>query len=126
MLAIVLIYVLNDTLALIAARQVDVDVWPFAAFFRKEPLKQKIHADRVDSGDAEGVADSAVCGRSAALGEDVVLPAELDDVPDDEEIAFQFELLYQPQFVLNLITCSVREGLISPVCAFIDSLAQEG
>ena len=92
-LAVALVDVLDDALALVAAGQVDIDVGPFAALFGEEALEQQLHADRIDGGDAERVADGAVGGRAAALHEDVLLAAEADDVPDDEEVAGQLELL---------------------------------
>src|SRR5215208_1098593 len=41
-LPVALVNVLNGFLALLAARQVEIDVRPFAAFFRKEPLEQQL------------------------------------------------------------------------------------
>ena len=88
-LAEVFVDVLDGALAAVAAGQVDVDVRPLAAFLGEEALEQQLHADRIDRGDAERVADRAVRGRPAALAEDAALPAELDDVPDDQEVAFE-------------------------------------
>src|ERR1041385_3736714 len=51
--SITLVNVLNRLLTLIAARQIEIDVGPLASFFRKEPLEQEIHADRIDSSDSE-------------------------------------------------------------------------
>ena len=82
-LAVFFVDVLDDALAAIAARQIEIDVRPLAALLRQKPLEQQIHADRIDRRDAEAVAHGAVGRRPAALHEDVVLPAELDDVPDD-------------------------------------------
>ena len=39
-----------------------VDVGPFAAFFGEETLEQQFHADGIDCGNAERVADGAVGG----------------------------------------------------------------
>ena len=50
----------------------------------------------------ERVADGAVGGRAAPLGEDVLAPAEVDDVPDDQEVAGEVELLDQVQLLLDL------------------------
>ncbi len=36
--------VLNHLLAAIAARQIEIDVRPFAAFLREKPLEQQVHA----------------------------------------------------------------------------------
>ena len=97
-----LVDVLDDALAAIAARQVEVDVGPLAALFRQEPLEQQIHRDRIDRGDAEAVADGAVGRRSAPLHEDVLLPAVVDDVPDDQEVAGEIELLDQIELARDL------------------------
>ena len=101
-LAVLLIDVLDDALAPIAARQIEIDVGPLAALFRQEPLEQQVHPDRIDGGDAEAVADGAVGGRPASLHEDPLLAAEIDDVPDDQEVAGEIELLDQIQLALDL------------------------
>ncbi len=72
-LAVALVDVLDDLLALVAARQVDVDVGPLAALLGEEALEEQLHADGVDGGDAERVADRRVGGRAAALAEDAAL-----------------------------------------------------
>ena len=97
-LPVALVDVLDHALAPIAAGQVEIDVGPLAALFREEPLEEQLHPDRVDRGDAEAVADGAVGRRTAALHEDAALAAEVDQVPDDEEVAGQIELLDQIQF----------------------------
>src|SRR5436189_73159 len=83
---------LNGPLAPIAARQIEIDVGPLAALFRQEALEQQVHADRIDGGDPEAVAHGAVGRRSAPLHENALLPAEIHDVPDDQEIAGEVEL----------------------------------
>src|SRR5262245_52424337 len=47
-LSVALVNVLNRFLALLSARQVEIDVRPFASFLRKEPLEQQVHADGID------------------------------------------------------------------------------
>jgi hypothetical protein len=42
--AVLLVDVLDDALAPIAARQIEVDVGPLAALLREEPLEQQVHA----------------------------------------------------------------------------------
>ena len=58
--------------------------------------------DGVGVGDAEGVTDRRVGRRPPPLAEDVVAPAELDDVPHDEEVAGEAELLDHVQLVVDL------------------------
>ena len=90
--AVALVDVLDDTFALIAGGQVEIDVGPFAAAFAEETLEEEFHADGVDGGDFEGVTDDGVCGGAAALDEEAFAMAEVDDVPDDEEVAGEAEL----------------------------------
>ncbi len=90
-LSVALVDVLYGALALIAAGEIEIDVRPFAALFREESLKQQFHLDRIDGRDAERIADRAVGGRSAALHQNVLASAEVDDVPNDQEIAGQVE-----------------------------------
>ena len=65
-LAIALINVLDGALAIISARKVEINIRPLAALFRKKALKQQLHADWVDRGDTERIANSAIgCGTPA-------------------------------------------------------------
>ena len=85
--AVASIHFLDDALAPVAAREIEIDVRPRGAAFAEEALKQKIARDRVAGRDAERVAHDAVCRRAAALHEDAVLGAEVHDVPDDEKVS---------------------------------------
>ena len=100
--AVLLVDVLDHALAAIAARQIEIDVRPLAALLGQEALEQQIHPDRIDRRDAEAVADGAVGRRAAPLHEDVLLAAEIDDVPDDQEVAGEIELLDQIELALDL------------------------
>ena len=100
--AVSLVDVLDHLLAPIAARQVEVDVRPLAAFLGEKSFEEQIHPDRVDRGDPEAVADGAIGRRPAPLREDAVLPAVIDDVPDDQEIAGEVELLDERQLAVDL------------------------
>ena len=75
--AVALVDVLDHPLAPLAARQVEVDVGPLATLLGEEALEQQLHADRVDGGDAEAVADRAVRRRAAALHQDALAAAEV-------------------------------------------------
>jgi hypothetical protein len=90
-LAVALVDVLNDALALIAAGKVEIDIRPLAAFFGEKALEEQLHRNCVDRGDAERIANGAVGGRSAALHQNVLGSAEFDDVPNDQEIAGEIE-----------------------------------
>ena len=124
-LAEALVDILDGALALIAAGQVDIDIGPLAALFGEEALEQQVHADRVDRGDSERIADRAVGGRAAALHQDVVLAAEAHDVPDDQEIARQLELFDQRQLALDLLPRALVIRAVAPARAFVGELAQE-
>ena len=78
--------VLDDLLAA-AVLDVQVDVRRPVPAVGKEPLEQQVVRDRVDVGDAEREADRRVRRRPAALAQDVVVLAELDDVVHDQEVA---------------------------------------
>ena len=54
----------------------------------------------IDGRDAERVADRAVGRGAAALHEDVVRAAELDDVPHDQEVAGEIEPADDVELVL--------------------------
>src|SRR5437868_6919873 len=84
------------------AGKVEIEVGPLAALFGEEALEEKLHADGIDGGDAEGVADSAVGGRSAALHQNFLFAAIADEVPDDEEVSGEFQLFNQLQFFFDL------------------------
>ena len=101
-LAVALVDVLDDALAPIAARQIEIDVRPLAALLGEKALEEQLHADRIDRGDPERVADGAVGRRPAALHENALLPAEIDDVPDDEEVAGQIEPFDQIELARDL------------------------
>ena len=117
--------VLNDLLAPIAARQIEIDVGPLAALFRQEPFEQQIHPHRIDRRDPEAVAHGAVGRRPASLREDVVLPAEIDDVPDDQEVAGEPELLDEIQFARNLRAGAVVVRPVSLARADVGDLPEK-
>ena len=120
-----LVHVLDHALATVAARQIEIDVGPLAALSRQKPLEQQFHAHRIHGSDAEAVAHGAVGGRSSSLHEDVLLPAEIDDVPDDEEIAGEIELLNQIQLAGDLRPCTIVIRPVPLPCPGLGDLPQE-
>ena len=122
---------LDDALALVATGKVEIDVGPFAAFLRKKALEEQLHGNCVDGGDAERIADGAVGSRSAALDEDVLGSAKLDDVPNDQEIAGQIEFFDERELLFDLAVRALAEGggegvwIIAIALALGDALAQE-
>ena len=123
--AVLLVHVLNDALATVAARQVEVDVRPFAAFLGQETLEEQIHRNRIDRGDPQAVADRAIGRRPASLHEDVLLPRVIHDVPDNEEVPGELQLLDQVELAGNLDASLVVVRTIPFACADIGDLPQE-
>jgi hypothetical protein len=64
--AVFVVDVLENLLAALVL-EVDVDVGRFIAFGTDEALKKQFRPVRIDTGDAEDVADSRVCSTAAAL-----------------------------------------------------------
>ncbi len=95
--------VLDRLLALVPARQVDVDVGPLAALFGEEAFEEQVHAHGVDGGDPERITDGAVGGRASTLAEDALLLRIAGDVLDDQEIAGEIELLDHVELVGELL-----------------------
>jgi hypothetical protein len=96
-----LVDVLDHLLAALVL-DVEVDVGRAVAFGRQEPFEQQAELHRVGLGDAERVTDRAVRRAAAALAVDVGVPAELDDVVQQQEVAGEAELLDHRQLVLEL------------------------
>src|SRR3989454_481095 len=106
--AVALVDVLDHLLALVAAREIEIDVRPrlvpgrVGALFGEEALEEQVHLHRIDGGDPERVADRAVGRRAAPLHEHVLAPAEQDDVVDDEEVPGESEPGDERQLPLEL------------------------
>ena len=101
-------HVLDDLLAAVAL-DVDVDVGRPVALGRQEALEQEAEPDRVGLGDVQGVADRRVGGAAPALAQDVLLAAEADEVPDDEEVAGEPELLDDRQLPFDRVPGLLHE-----------------
>ena len=84
------------------ALDVDVDVGRTVALGRQEPLEQQPERHRVGVGDPEGEAHRRVGRRPPPLAVDVGPAAELDDVPHDQEVPGEAELLDHVQLVVDL------------------------
>src|SRR5262249_11365400 len=123
--AVLFVHVLGDLLAPIAARQIEIDVGPLAALFWQEPLEQEIDATRNDARDPEAVADGAGGRSAASLHEDVVLAAEIDNVPDDEEIAGELELLDEVELARDLRARAIVIRTIAFARADVGDLPEE-
>ena len=93
---------LDDAFAPIAARQIEIDVRPAFAAFAEETFEDEMIAHRIDRRDPEAKTDRAVRRAAAALHHDVVFAAEIDDVPDDQKITGEAELLDERQLFIQL------------------------
>src|SRR5204863_2303425 len=123
--AVSLIDILNGALALIAAGKIEIDVGPFAALFGKESFEEQFHLHRIHRGNPERVTNRAVGRGAAALNEDVVLQAELNDIPNDEEVTFEPKLLNKSELALDLPPgfVVIREEAVAR--ALVRALAKE-
>ena len=123
--AVLLVHVLDDAFAPVAARQIEIDVRPLAALFRQEALEEQFHAHRVDGRDPEAVAHGAVGRRSAPLRENPLPAAEIDDVPDNQEVTGEFEFLDEGEFALDLGAGAIVERPVALARAHQRDGAQE-
>src|SRR2546430_12480281 len=82
-----------------------VNIRPFAAFFREKTLKEQFHPDRIDRRNSKGVANRAVCSRPTSLHQDFLFAAKSNDVPDDQERSEEHtsELQSQSNLVCRLL-----------------------
>ena len=120
-LAVTLVHVLDGSLALIAAGQVNIDIGPLAAFFGEEALEEQIHAHGIYRSYSQRVTDGAVCCRSAPLCQDALLAAEANNVPDNQKVASEIEFLDQRQFAFDLPTSTVPEFRRSTAIALLEA-----
>src|SRR6266516_6375040 len=81
--AVAAINLLDHSFAPITAGKIEIDIGPAFAAFVQEPLENQIVTDRIDRRDAEAITNRAVRRAAASLDHDVVLPAEIDNVPDN-------------------------------------------
>ena len=85
----------------------------------------KNNPDRIDGGDAEAVAHGAVGGRPAALRQDLVLAAEVHDVPDDQKIAGEIERLDEIELARDLVARPGRDRPVAIARADLRHLAEK-
>src|SRR2546423_2911294 len=82
--AVFVIDVLDDFLAPLVL-EIDVDIGRLVALLRNEALEQQLLLDRIDLGDAQGVADGGIGRRAAPLAENAPAAGVADDVVDGQE-----------------------------------------
>src|SRR5262249_51952078 len=110
----------------IPRREIEVDVGPLPALLRQEALEEEVHPDRIDRRDPETVADRAVRRRATALDEDPARPRLAHDVPDDQEVPGEGELLDRRELAGELLARACRDGMIASAGAGLDELPEVG
>ena len=89
-LAVLLLHVLDHLVAAVHA-EVDVEVRHAHALRIQEALEEQVVRDGIEVGDPQRVRDErAGAGAAARSDGDAVLLSELDEVPDDEEVSWEF------------------------------------
>lgn len=117
---------LDDALAPVAAGEIEIDVGPAFAALAEESLEEKSAADGIAGGDAEAVANGAVGRAAAALDEDAGLAGEIDDAPDDEEVALEAEFVDDVEFVIELLADFRREFSVATAGTGVGFAAEHG
>ncbi len=122
--------ILDSLLSLVFGGEIEVDVRPLTTALTQESLKEQLHPYRVDSSNFERIADGRVRRAAAALNQDVVLLAETNDVPNDEEVSCEAKPRDQIEFVIDLFLSSFQQSrvILRPVAAhhtFGDSLSKK-
>src|ERR1022692_1335806 len=127
-LAVAVVLILNHALTLVTAGKIEIDVGPFAAFLGKKALEKQIHADGIDRGNPKRIADRTVGSGAASLHQNVLFAAKADQIPDNKEVAGEFELLDEFQFTFNLAARAVLQSrcrpAIAPLKSFPSALSQ--
>ncbi len=113
MFAVTPVNFLDDAFAAIAAGKVEVDIRPAFPAFAEETFEDQVVAHRIDRRDSQAITDGAVRRAAAALHHDVVFPAEINDVPDDQKIAGKPEPLDQAQLLLELPLHGRADGRVT-------------
>src|SRR5947207_4224344 len=86
----------------IAAGKIKIDIRPAFAALVEKPFEHEMIFHRINGRYPEAITHGAVGGTAAALNHDVVFTAEIDDVPNDQEITGETELAYQRKLFFDL------------------------
>ena len=123
--AVTLIDILDGGFPLFAARQIDIDIGPFAPLFGEKTFEQQIHPDRVHRRNAQRITDRAIGRRAAALAENAFLAAEAHDIPDDQEVTAQLQFVNQRQFAFDLLPRAIVVRDIAAARALIGEFPEQ-
>ena len=110
-----LTYWMHLAAALLA--EVDVDIGRFEAVLVEEPLEQQIVLQRADVAQVQRVADQRADARAAGRGRDALRPGEADEVPDDQEVVGEAELVDDVQLAVEPGDDLVGELAVGPAAA---------
>src|SRR3569623_3303577 len=112
-LAVLLLDVLDQLAAAVHA-EVDVEVRHRHALGIQEPLEQQLELDRIDIGDAHRPRDRAAGARAAPRADrDAVILRPVDEVPDDEEVAREPQLLDHAVLARAALAILIRVELLA-------------
>ena len=106
---VLFVYVLDNLLAALVL-EIDVDIGSFIAFATNKSFEQKIVLARINAGYAKTKADRAICGRAAALTQDVSRSGEADQIPNGQKIGFVAQILDNRKFMLEHDDDGVRNA----------------
>jgi hypothetical protein len=81
---------------------VEIDIRRLCALPAQKTLEEQVHAHRINRGDAQAIADHAVCGAAPPLAEDVMRPTVLNDLVHREKVAAVIEITDELEFVADL------------------------
>ena len=125
MFAITPINFLDDALATIAAGKIEIDIGPPFAVLIEKPFENQIVTDGIDRRDAETITNGTVRGAAPPLHHDVVLAAEINNVPDNQKISGKTKFLDQVQFFFELAFHSTADRGITLLRAKPNNRAQK-
>src|SRR5262245_48075974 len=86
----------------IPAGKIKIDIGPAFTALVQESFEYEMIFHRINRRYPEAITHGAVGGAATALDHDVVLPAEIDDAPNNQEITGETELAYQREFFFDL------------------------
>ncbi len=99
--AVLLVHVLDHLFPTVVLN-VQIDVGRLGALLGEEALEEQIHSHGVDGGNPQAVAHRRVGGGAAALAENPLVPAELDDLVHGQEVAAVVEVVDDIELTLEL------------------------
>src|SRR5260370_12837325 len=91
-------------------RSIQIDIRPAFAALVQESFEDEMIFNRINRRDPEAITHCAVSGAASSLDHDVVFATEIDDVPDDQEIAGEPEFGYQREFFLKVAFYFCADG----------------